>query len=86
MSAEPAFAPEPASGVRLAATSPLVEPFFAVLFACGGHLSFQRPEDALDCMKKYVDAYATVRLPGKVLIGVPKPFTYALLWKLHANT
>ncbi len=64
-----------------------VEPFFAVLFECGGHRSFQCVQDALDCMKapESGGAYATIRLPGKVLIAVPRPAPYAGIWRLHSE-
>ncbi len=74
-----------ATGERPIVRVPPVEPFFAVLFECGGHLSFQCPKDALDCMNKHGGAYATIRLPGKVLVGVPMPFGYSQLWRLRRD-
>lgn len=76
------------SGVRLserASTVALVEPFFAVLFDCGGHLSFQSSLDALDCMKKYAGAVGVIMLPGRVPIAVPRTLSYAPIWLMKTE-
>ncbi len=86
MSADVNCAPDDlGSGVRLVAEVPLVEPFFVVLFDCGGHISFQSVLDALDCMKDFEGATETIKIPGKVSIAKPRPFAYEKLWRLRAD-